>query len=230
MEQAYSRIPISQSIKNEQLPNGSCFVSYYFSAVYVAYEKRDDISYALALKMTTDFVENVKSEFAQIGKSIPEKDPEGTDDSLALWWAALLEILGINSASVQGIGNLAMISKNLNTKLTNNMFFAKQERTKLSSTMKRVFIIAGLLLAGLGCAPIYPCAMHATPANFGPERSQALMGIQTASAYVGTALMPPLFGLIANHLSISLMGVFLAVMLVFMVISHELLLKKCSAK
>lgn len=76
------------------------------------------------------FVENVKSEFAQIGKSIPEKDPEGTDDSLALWWAALLEILGINSASVQGIGNLAMISKNLNTKLTNNMFFAKQERIK----------------------------------------------------------------------------------------------------
>ena len=90
--------------------------------------------------------------------------------------------------------------------------------------------MAGLLLVGLGCAPIYPCIMHSTPVHFGPARSQALMGIQTASAYVGTALMPPLFGLIANHLSISLMGVFLAVMLVFMVISHELLLKKCSAK
>ena len=90
--------------------------------------------------------------------------------------------------------------------------------------------MAGLLLVGLGCAPIYPCIMHSTPAHFGAARSQALMGIQTASAYVGTALMPPLFGLIANHLSISLMGIFLTVMLVFMVLSHERLLKKSSAK
>ena len=90
--------------------------------------------------------------------------------------------------------------------------------------------MAGLLLVGFGCAPVYPCIMHATPAHFGAARSQALMGIQTASAYVGTALMPPLFGLIANHLSISLMGFFLAVMLVFMVISHERLLKKCFAR
>lgn len=90
--------------------------------------------------------------------------------------------------------------------------------------------MAGLLLVGFGCAPVYPCIMHATPAHFGAARSQALMGIQTASAYIGTALMPPLFGLIANHLSISLMGIFLAVMLVFMVISHERLLKKCFAR
>jgi fucose permease len=85
----------------------------------------------------------------------------------------------------------------------------------------------GLLLIGLGCAPIYPCAMHATPANFGPERSQALMGIQTASAYVGTSLMPPLFGLIADHISISLLGVYLVVMLIIMIIAHQRLVRKC---
>ena len=87
--------------------------------------------------------------------------------------------------------------------------------------------LAGFIIIGVGCAPIYPCAMHATPANFGPERSQALMGIQTASAYVGTALMPPLFGLIADHISISLLGVYLVVMLIIMIIAHQRLVKKC---
>ena len=86
--------------------------------------------------------------------------------------------------------------------------------------------MVGLGLVGLGCAPIYPCVMHATPSHFGAERSQSLMGLQTACAYVGTALMPPLFGLIANHLSISLMGLYLAVLLIFMVVSYEHLLRR----
>lgn len=87
--------------------------------------------------------------------------------------------------------------------------------------------MAGLILVGLGCAPIYPCIMHSTPAHFGADKSQALMGIQTASAYVGTALMPPLFGLIADHISISLLSVYLAVLLMIMTITHETLIKKC---
>ena len=87
--------------------------------------------------------------------------------------------------------------------------------------------MTGLMLIGLGCAPVYPCIMHSTPAHFGTEHSQALMGIQTASAYVGTCLMPPLFGLIANHISISLMGIYLTVLLVIMFFTHEKLIKKC---
>ena len=88
--------------------------------------------------------------------------------------------------------------------------------------------MSGLMLVGLGCSPIYPCIMHATPSHFGAEKSQALMGIQTASAYVGTALMPPLFGLIANHIDISLMGIYLAVLLVIMIFTHENLIRKCT--
>ena len=87
--------------------------------------------------------------------------------------------------------------------------------------------MTGLMLIGLGCAPIYPCVMHSTPAYFGAANSQALMGIQTASGYVGTALMPPLFGLIANHISISLMGIYLAILLVMMILAHETLVRKC---
>lgn len=87
--------------------------------------------------------------------------------------------------------------------------------------------VVGILLIGFGCAPIYPCMMHATPELFGATRSQAFMGVQTASAYVGTALMPPLFGVIANHVSISLMGIFLLVMLVCMILSYQKLTLNC---
>ena len=86
--------------------------------------------------------------------------------------------------------------------------------------------LAGLLLVGLGCAPIYPCIIHSTPANFGPEKSQALIGVQMASAYVGTLTMPPLFGLIANHIGAWVMPVYLLGILVLMVWMHERMLKK----
>ena len=92
----------------------------------------------------------------------------------------------------------------------------------------QTFSVVGLLMVGFGCAPIYPCMMHSTPKLFGAERSQALMGIQTASAYVGTALMPPLFGLIANHISIALMSLYLLVMLILMILSHRKLIRICS--
>lgn len=88
--------------------------------------------------------------------------------------------------------------------------------------------MAGLLLVGLGCAPVYPCVIHSTPEHFGAEKSQALIGVQMACAYVGTALMPPLFGLIANHISISLLGVYLLILLIIMAYSHERLVKVCN--
>lgn len=88
------------------------------------------------------------------------------------------------------------------------------------------FALIGLILVGLGCAPIYPCIIHSTPANFGADRSQALIGVQMAFAYIGTCLMPPIFGLIANHISISLFPVYLLAILVLMFIMHEKMLKK----
>lgn len=58
--------------------------------------------------------------------------------------------------------------------------------------------IAGLIIIGLGCAPIYPCIIHSTPDNFGADKSQAIIGVQMASAYMGSLAMPALLGLIAN--------------------------------
>ena len=83
------------------------------------------------------------------------------------------------------------------------------------------FALAGLIIIGLGCAPVYPSLIHATPAHFGAGRSQAIIGVQMASAYVGTSLMPPLFGWIASRTSLRLFPVYLTVLLVFMFLSHE---------
>ena len=85
--------------------------------------------------------------------------------------------------------------------------------------------LAGLVILGLGSAPIYPCLIHSTPGFFGAGNSQAIIGMQMASAYVGTCLMPPLFGLIAQTVSVALYPLFLSVFLAVMFISFEKLMK-----
>ena len=78
--------------------------------------------------------------------------------------------------------------------------------------------MVGLILIGLGCAPIYPCVIHSTPEHFGPENSQALIGVQMASAYFGSLVMPPVFGLIANHISARMLPDYLSAILVMMIL------------
>jgi fucose permease len=71
---------------------------------------------------------------------------------------------------------------------------------------------------GLGCAPIYPAFLHETPRNFGEKYSQAIMGIQMASAYIGTTLMPPLFGRLAAYTSFMLFPIFVGAILLIKVL------------
>ena len=85
--------------------------------------------------------------------------------------------------------------------------------------------LAGLILIGLGCAPIYPCIIHSTPELFGTDKSQSIIGVQMAFAYIGTCFMPPLFGLLAAHITISLFPVYLFAVLFLMVIMYESLLR-----
>lgn len=72
--------------------------------------------------------------------------------------------------------------------------------------------LAGLVVAGLGCAPIYPAIIHSTPANFGRDSSQAVIGIQMAAAYTGSTLAPPLFGAISTWAGMWVFPLFLAVL------------------
>ena len=85
---------------------------------------------------------------------------------------------------------------------------------------------AGLLLAGLGCAPIYPCIIHATPSHFGKEQSQAIIGVEMAAAYIGTMLMPPLFGVLAGRIAVTLLPLYLLALLALMTAMTERLERK----
>ena len=88
--------------------------------------------------------------------------------------------------------------------------------------------LIGLVTIGLGCAPIYPCIIHSTPSNFGKDKSQAIIGVQMASAYVGNLLMPPLFGIIANHISVIVFPIYLLLILIVMIVMHIKLNKSVS--
>ena len=89
-----------------------------------------------------------------------------------------------------------------------------------------VSALFGLIFAGLGCAPVYPSIIHSTPKHFGADKSQAMIGIQMAFAYVGNCLMPPIFGVIANHVNVSLFPVYLLAILVLMAVTYEKMLSK----
>ncbi len=88
--------------------------------------------------------------------------------------------------------------------------------------------VPGLIMLGLGCAPIYPSIIHSTPALFGEERSQAIIGVQMASAYIGSCFTPPFFGILGEHIGFWLYPIFLIIILILMSLMHERLVKSLS--
>lgn len=88
---------------------------------------------------------------------------------------------------------------------------------------------AGFVVLGLGCAPVYPAIIHATPDNFGKDNSQKIIGVQMACAYIGTTFMPPLFGLLAEKISMNIMPYWLIFFLVLSTVMIELGFK-CSKR
>lgn len=73
--------------------------------------------------------------------------------------------------------------------------------------------ILGFALIGIGSAPIYPCFMHSTPVCFGVDNSQSLIGLQMAGASLGVLTMPALFGIIANHINVSYLTLYMLLLL-----------------
>lgn len=81
--------------------------------------------------------------------------------------------------------------------------------------------ITGFVAVGLGCAPVYPGIIHSTPALFGVENSQAIVGMEMAFAYIG-GLASPLFGIIAGAWTTQILPAYVGVFLVIMIIMHEI--------
>lgn len=84
-----------------------------------------------------------------------------------------------------------------------------------------IISLAGFLVIGLGCAPIYPCIIHSTPYNFSPENSGAIIGIQMASAYLGTTFVPPLYGLLGKLIGFEILPIYLFLFVAIMIIMVE---------
>lgn len=166
------------------------------------------------------------------------------EQTAGLWASSYLHLYkGVPAETAARFGSLFFIGITVGRALSGFLTMRFRDRTMIRMGACLIFCgilamllpagerlaLVGLILIGLGCAPVYPCIIHSTPENFGPENSQALIGVQMASAYTGICLMPPLFGLIANHISISLLPVYLLVILAVMGLMYELLLKKRAA-
>ena len=95
----------------------------------------------------------------------------------------------------------------------------------LCVTFLPILPLIGFVLIGLGCAPVYPCIIHMTPGVFGKDKSQSMIGVQIAFAYIGFMAMPPLFGALTEVFSISILPIFLITFLVLMLVLHERVLK-----
>ncbi len=81
--------------------------------------------------------------------------------------------------------------------------------------------LMGLVIIGLGSAPIYPAIIHSTPSNFGKENSQSIIGLQMAGAYMGGTIIPPLFGFLAGGISLWLYAPYLLILAGIMLVSSE---------
>lgn len=163
------------------------------------------------------------------------------ETTTGLWASSYLNIYkGVDIKTAASFGSLfyigitigRAISGFITMKLNDNQMIVLGESLILIGiilmiipTVNTVSLI-GFIITGLGCAPIYPSIIHSTPYNFGAENSQAIIGVQMASAYIGTLAMPPLFGYIANHISISLLPFYLILILALMFIMHKLMIKK----
>jgi len=88
------------------------------------------------------------------------------------------------------------------------------------------FTLAGFLLVGLGCAPLFPCMLHETPDRFGAGNAQAIMGFQMAVAYIGATFLPPVFGFIASATTLALLPAFLLGYILLLILSSEVLRRK----
>ncbi len=89
-----------------------------------------------------------------------------------------------------------------------------------------IMAFVGISLIGFGSSPVFPCLIHSTPYNFGAKNSQAITGVQMASAYTGTLIMPAIFGVVGREISFSLYPVFIGLFVIIMLLMYELTLKK----
>ena len=162
------------------------------------------------------------------------------ESTVGLWGASFLfKTKGLDSVSAATWVSLFYASITLGRFLTGFVTYTMSNRTLIRGggllilcgvllmllPLALPFALGGFLLVGFGCAPIFPCMLHETPDRFGASNAQAIMGFQMAVAYIGTSLLPPLFGFIASATTLALLPVFLFAYIVALIASSEMLRK-----
>ena len=158
-------------------------------------------------------------------------------EQTAILWGStyLVRHCGLSEETAAGFASLFLIGMTIGRALNGFLTYKFSDRTLIRLGQAIILVgvlamllplgtvgaLAGLLLIGLGCAPIYPCVIHSTPDHFGQENSQAIIGVQMATAYLGVCLMPPLFGLVANHISVSLLSIYVGIITAVMILMCE---------
>ena len=163
------------------------------------------------------------------------------EQTVGLWASSyLVNVRGVDAVTAAGYGSLFFLGitggravSGFITYRLNDTQMVRLGQGIIAAGIALLFLplgdrvaFVGLVLVGLGCAPIYPSIIHSTPAHFGAERSQALIGVQMASAYVGTSLMPPLFGWLSARLTLGIFPAYLLLLLAVMAASHLALCRK----
>lgn len=163
------------------------------------------------------------------------------EQTAALWASSYLVLYrGLSSETAAGFASLFFIGITVGRAASGFLTIKVNDTQMIRLGQSLIFVgilslllpfgeatsLLGLVMIGLGCAPIYPCIIHSTPSLFGVDKSQAIIGVQMAAAYLGTLMMPPIFGLIVNYSNVSLFPVYLGAILFMMVLMHEALLKK----
>lgn len=145
-------------------------------------------------------------------------DSKGIDPATAAEWLSFY-FLGITIGRV--------LSGFISFKLSNKQMLRLGQAIVLMGTLvlllplPNIFMLIGLILIGLGCAPVYPSMLHETPTRFGTENSQYVMGLQLAAGNTGALLLPPLFGLVASRFSVNVLPIFLVIYAIILLSSTE---------
>jgi len=140
----------------------------------------------------------------------------GVEPSVAARWGSLF-YFGIMGGRLLS-GFLAMRVKE-KTLVSAGVGVAAAGAAALALPLPQTFQLAGLLLYGFGCAPIFPNLIHITPRRFGTSLSQAIIGLQMAAAYTGSTLMPPLVGWLGQRFGFSGLPYFLLLCLIALFVS-----------
>ncbi len=159
-----------------------------------------------------------------------------TEATVGLWGSSfLVNVKGLPAATAAqwvsmyygGITIGRLITGFITMKVSNRVLIRMGQSIALFGAvllvlpLSPIYSLVGFIMVGLGCAPIYPCMLHETPARFGKENSQMLMGYQMAFAYTGSTFLPPLLGLIASYTTIGIMPFLVSIYIITMLVGSE---------